>query len=122
MIHVVAGSAPSLSSLGLKYCVASSFLSIIVTEQSTEALFAVSAVFLAVTLFDWWVMWGNSRVMGRTSERLLHALRVKVFAHLQRLGVNGVLHFLQMRRTSRCGIWYGHERRRRRINCGPGTG
>ena len=59
-----------------------------VVEQSTEALFAVSAVFLGVTLFDWWVMWGNSRVMGRTSERLLHTLRVKVFAHLQRLGVD----------------------------------
>jgi ATP-binding cassette subfamily B protein len=26
--------------------------------------------------------------MGRTSERLLHALRIKVFAHLQRLGVD----------------------------------
>ncbi len=59
-----------------------------VVEQSTEALFAASAVFLGVTLFDWWVMWGNSRVMGRTSERLLHTLRVKVFAHLQRLGVD----------------------------------
>ena len=26
--------------------------------------------------------------MGRTSERLLHALRIKVFGHLQRLGVD----------------------------------
>ena len=26
--------------------------------------------------------------MGRTSERLLHALRIKVFAHLQRLGID----------------------------------
>jgi ATP-binding cassette subfamily B protein len=33
-------------------------------------------------------MWANARVMGRTSERLLHALRIKVFAHLQRLGVD----------------------------------
>ena len=59
-----------------------------VVEQSTEALFAASFVFLAITLFDWWVMWANARVMGRTSERLLHALRIKVFAHLQRLGVD----------------------------------
>jgi ATP-binding cassette subfamily B protein len=33
-------------------------------------------------------MWADARVMGRTSERLLHALRIKVFAHLQRLGVD----------------------------------
>jgi sterol desaturase/sphingolipid hydroxylase (fatty acid hydroxylase superfamily) len=33
-------------------------------------------------------MWAEARVMGRTSERLLHALRIKVFAHLQRLGVD----------------------------------
>jgi ATP-binding cassette subfamily B protein len=59
-----------------------------VVEHSTEALFAISALFLAITLFDWWVMWANARVMGRTSERLLHALRIKVFAHLQRLGVD----------------------------------
>ena len=32
-------------------------------------------VFLAITLFDWWVMWAEARVMGRISERLLHALR-----------------------------------------------
>ena len=41
-----------------------------------------------IILFDWWVMWAEARVMGRTSERLLHALRIKVFAHLQRLGVD----------------------------------
>jgi ATP-binding cassette, subfamily B, bacterial len=58
-----------------------------VVQQSTEALYAISALFLAITLFDWWVMWANARVMGRVSERLLHALRIKVFAHLQRLGV-----------------------------------
>ena len=45
-------------------------------------------MFLAITLFDWWVMWAEARVMGRISERLLHALRIKVFAHLQRLGVD----------------------------------
>ena len=33
-------------------------------------------------------MWAEARVMGRTSERLLHALRIKVFAQLQRLGVD----------------------------------
>src|SRR5262249_20805970 len=53
-----------------------------------HAIWIASGVFLLVTIFDWWVMWAEQRVMGRTSERLLHALRIKVFAHLQRLGVD----------------------------------
>ena len=57
-------------------------------KRSTSALWAASFVFLLITLFDWWVMWAEQRVMGRTSERLLHALRIKVFGHLQRLGVD----------------------------------
>lgn len=59
-----------------------------VVKASTQALFAAVFLFLGVTLFDWVVMWAQTRVMGRTSERLLHALRIKVFAHLQRLGVD----------------------------------
>jgi ATP-binding cassette subfamily B protein len=59
-----------------------------VAKDAPSVLWAASAVFLVVTLFDWWVMWADARVMGRTSERLLHALRIKVFAHLQRLGVD----------------------------------
>lgn len=59
-----------------------------VVKESTSALFAVTMLFLGVTLVDWLIMWLQTRVMGRTSERLLHALRVKVFAHLQRLGVD----------------------------------
>jgi ATP-binding cassette, subfamily B, bacterial len=34
------------------------------------------------------VMWAQTRVMGRASERMLFALRVKLFAHLQRLGID----------------------------------
>jgi ATP-binding cassette subfamily B protein len=59
-----------------------------VARHAMGALVAVSLVFLAVTLFDWVIMWGETRVMGVTSERLLHALRIKVFAQLQRLGVD----------------------------------
>jgi ATP-binding cassette subfamily B protein len=59
-----------------------------VAKQQTSALWAASIVFLLITLFDWWVMWAEQRVMGRVSERLLHALRIKVFGHLQRLGVD----------------------------------
>ncbi len=51
-------------------------------------LWAATGVFFAVTLVDWWLMWSETRVMGRVSERMLHALRIKVFAQLQRLGVD----------------------------------
>ena len=57
-------------------------------RSRASALWIAAGVFLVVTLVDWWVMWAETRVMGRTSERLLHALRIKVFAHLQRLGVD----------------------------------
>src|SRR5512138_3865192 len=33
-------------------------------------------------------MWVGARVIGGTAQSLLHALRIKVFAHLQRLGVD----------------------------------
>ncbi len=59
-----------------------------VARNAPRELWIATFVFLAITLFDWWVMWAEARVMGRISERLLHALRIKVFAHLQRLGVD----------------------------------
>jgi ATP-binding cassette subfamily B protein len=59
-----------------------------VRANAPRYLWIATIAFLAITLFDWWVMWAEARVMGRISERLLHALRIKVFAHLQRLGVD----------------------------------
>src|SRR5262249_47382959 len=59
-----------------------------VTPKNPDAVWAASLVFLVIVLIDWYLMWAESRVMGRASERMLHALRVKVFAHLQRLGVD----------------------------------
>ncbi len=59
-----------------------------VSANDPDQLWLACGVFLAITLLDWWVMWAEARVMGRSSERLLHALRIKVFAHLQRLGVD----------------------------------
>ncbi|HTK15423.1 MAG TPA: ABC transporter ATP-binding protein [Acidimicrobiia bacterium] len=57
------------------------------TPHVPRAIWAAAIVFFIVTLIDWWLMWAEARVMGRVSERMLHGLRVKVFAHLQRLGV-----------------------------------
>ena len=59
-----------------------------VAKGAERALWAASIAFLAITLADWWVMWAQARIMGRTSERMLFALRVKIFAHLQRLGID----------------------------------
>ncbi len=59
-----------------------------VGKRSEEVVFTICLLFLLVTLLDWWITWGEQRVIGRTSERMLLALRVKVFAHLQRLGVD----------------------------------
>ena len=59
-----------------------------VARNSLHALVLVSAGFAVVSLFDWWVMWAGAITTGQGSERLLAALRVRVFAQLQRLGMD----------------------------------
>ena len=59
-----------------------------VQKGSASMVFGAAAAFLAVSLLDWGVMWGSTRQTGRTAERLLLALRVRIFAHLQRLSVD----------------------------------
>lgn len=59
-----------------------------VTQGSTTALFVASAAFLVVTLGDWVSTWAYTRYTGRTAERLLFALRIRIFSHLQRLSVD----------------------------------
>ena len=59
-----------------------------VSKASMRVLWIAAGAFVVITLVDWVIMWGQSRVLGRSSERLLHALRVRVFAHLQRLGLD----------------------------------
>ena len=59
-----------------------------VARHSTAGLTAATAVFAVVVLLDWWALWAAARWTGRLSERLLYSLRVKVFAHLSRLGLD----------------------------------
>ncbi len=59
-----------------------------VARGSASVLWAASAAFLAAALCDWLVTWAYTRYTGRTAERLLFALRVRIFAHLERLGVD----------------------------------
>jgi ATP-binding cassette subfamily B protein len=59
-----------------------------VAHTSTSTLLVIAAVFAAVSVYDWWDMWASAVTTGMASERLLGALRVRVFAHLQRLGMD----------------------------------
>ncbi|MFF2081106.1 ABC transporter ATP-binding protein [Kitasatospora sp. NPDC058162] len=43
---------------------------------------------LVVVLLDWLVQGAENRVSGRTGERVLYTLRLKIFAHLNRLGLD----------------------------------
>ena len=59
-----------------------------VQQGSAAGLTAATVVFAAVVLLDWWALWAAARWTGRLSERLLYSLRLKVFAHLSRLGID----------------------------------
>jgi ATP-binding cassette subfamily B protein len=59
-----------------------------IVRHSTHALWLASLGFLAVALLDWGDTWAYTRYTGRTAERLLFALRVRIFAHLQRLALD----------------------------------
>ena len=59
-----------------------------VAKRISRTLWIASGLFLAVTLFDWWAMWAETLYTGRTAERLLVALRIRIFAHLQRLALD----------------------------------
>lgn len=59
-----------------------------VNDGSTDALRAAVVVYLVVVTLNWVVSAGQMFVTGRTAERILWSLRVKVFAHLQRLGLD----------------------------------
>ncbi len=59
-----------------------------VVARSQRGLWIASAGFLALVLADWVDVWALQRYTGRTAERLLFALRIRIFAHLQRLGID----------------------------------
>jgi len=53
-----------------------------------HAIVVVSLIGLAIVLADWVVNIFETMVVGRNGERLLYTLRVKLFAQLQRLGLD----------------------------------
>jgi ATP-binding cassette subfamily B protein len=66
-----------------------------------HAILLVSLVGLAIVLADWLVNWAETMVVGRNGERLLYTLRVKLFAQLQRLGLDFYEHEMSGRIMTR---------------------
>jgi ATP-binding cassette subfamily B protein len=59
-----------------------------VAAGSQAALFTASALFLAVTLADLIDEIGETFVTGRTAQRVMLSLRIRIWAQLQRLGLD----------------------------------
>jgi ATP-binding cassette subfamily B protein len=59
-----------------------------VSQLALGAVWAASALALVVVLVQWAAQIGETRMTGRTGERVLYSLRLKIFAQLQRLGLD----------------------------------
>ncbi|REF35661.1 ABC transporter ATP-binding protein [Thermasporomyces composti] len=59
-----------------------------IAKDAYSVVLVVTAVALGVVIANWAVNVAQTRVAGRTGERVLYTLRVKLFAHLQRLGLD----------------------------------
>ncbi|MEV4196482.1 ABC transporter ATP-binding protein, partial [Streptomyces toxytricini] len=59
-----------------------------VEQAAIGAVWAASLLALAVVVGQWAAQFAETRMTGRTGERVLYALRVKIFAQLQRLGLD----------------------------------
>ncbi|MBR7675080.1 ABC transporter ATP-binding protein [Streptomyces daliensis] len=59
-----------------------------VQKAALGAVWTAAGLALAVVLAQWGAQYGSMRLTGRTGERVLYALRVKIFAQLQRLGLD----------------------------------
>ncbi len=59
-----------------------------VSKAAMAGVATASLLALAIVLLDWVVQTAEARVSGRTGERVLYTLRLKIFAHLNRLGLD----------------------------------
>ncbi len=80
-------TADTLASLAGPALIRSGIDSGVVAKSFSAIEFAALGYF-AVTLVDWAVVFAQSRVTGITSERILYALRLRIFSHLQHLGLD----------------------------------
>jgi ATP-binding cassette subfamily B protein len=59
-----------------------------VSAAALGAVWAASLLALLAVAFQWAAQVGETRMTGRTGERVLYSLRLKIFAQLQRLGLD----------------------------------
>jgi ATP-binding cassette subfamily B protein len=59
-----------------------------VTQLALGAVWTASALALVTVVVQWTAQIGETRMTGRTGERVLYSLRLKIFAQLQRLGLD----------------------------------
>ncbi|MFB7494049.1 ABC transporter ATP-binding protein [Streptomyces sp. NPDC056161] len=59
-----------------------------VTRTALGAVWSASLLALVAVLAQWAAQIGETRMTGRTGERVLYSLRLKIFAQLQRLGLD----------------------------------
>ncbi|MFJ8195493.1 ABC transporter ATP-binding protein [Streptomyces sp. NPDC096152] len=59
-----------------------------VSRLALGAVWSASLLALLAVLVQWAAQIGETRMTGRTGERVLYALRLKIFAQLQRLGLD----------------------------------
>ena len=59
-----------------------------VSEAALGGVWAASVLALLAVLAQWAAQVGEIRMTGRTGERVLYSLRLKIFAQLQRLGLD----------------------------------
>lgn len=59
-----------------------------VTKMAIGAVWAAALLGLLTVLVQWAAQTGETRMTGRTGERVLYTLRLKIFAQLQRLGLD----------------------------------
>lgn len=59
-----------------------------VTKLATGAVWTAAGLGLVTVAVQWLAQTGETRMTGRTGERVLYTLRLKIFAQLQRLGLD----------------------------------
>ncbi|MFJ9035678.1 ABC transporter ATP-binding protein [Streptomyces sp. NPDC102406] len=59
-----------------------------VSQMALGAVWTASALALLAVLVQWAAQTGETRMTGRTGERVLYSLRLKIFSQLQRLGLD----------------------------------
>jgi ATP-binding cassette subfamily B protein len=59
-----------------------------VEQLALGAVWVASGLALATVVVQWAAQTGETRMTGRTGERVLYSLRLKIFAQLQRLGLD----------------------------------